>query len=169
MVQISPSTPGVFRPWFSVTRRTARALLLNERVKIRCKAFTLPHFFAFVALTIRIWSRHTFWWAAFQSIESQSTSSRETAPASIPVCAGLFAVICFASFLGLPNFLVMKDQMEVGPLSRRALALICSITEQRLLSPSSYFRRSIGFPYSQLSRCRENDGVSTFYIHTRMT
>jgi hypothetical protein len=63
----------------------------------------------------------------------------------------------------------MKDQMEVGPLSRRALALICSITEQHLLSPSSCFRRSIGIPYGQLSRCRENDGVSTFYIHTQMT
>ena len=28
----------------SVTRFTAKALPLNERVKSRCKAFTLPHF-----------------------------------------------------------------------------------------------------------------------------
>src|SRR5258708_12771121 len=113
MVQISPSTPGVFRPWFSVTRRTARALLLNERVKIRCKALTLPHFFSFVALTIRLWSRHTFCWAAFQSIESQSTSSRETAPASIPVCAGVFALTSFASFLGFPHFPLSQDHLEL--------------------------------------------------------
>jgi len=38
-----PSTPLVRLPWFSVTRRTANALALNERVSRRCKAFTLPH------------------------------------------------------------------------------------------------------------------------------
>ena len=41
--QIAPSTPGVRLPVFSVTRLTARALPLNERVSKRCKAFTLPH------------------------------------------------------------------------------------------------------------------------------
>ncbi len=46
------STPGVFLPWFSVTRLTARALPLNEWVKSRCKAWTLPHLFSFVAFTI---------------------------------------------------------------------------------------------------------------------
>jgi hypothetical protein len=44
--QITLSTPGVFFPWFSVTRRTASALPLNEWVKSRCKALTLPHFFS---------------------------------------------------------------------------------------------------------------------------
>ena len=39
----SPSTPGVRFPWFSVTRRTARALPLNEWVSRCCKALTLPH------------------------------------------------------------------------------------------------------------------------------
>jgi len=41
--QISPSTPGVRLPVFSVTRLTARALPLNERVSKCCKAFTFPH------------------------------------------------------------------------------------------------------------------------------
>jgi hypothetical protein len=50
--QVTLSTPGVFFPWFSVTRLTARALPLNEWVKSRCKAFTLPHLFSFVAFTI---------------------------------------------------------------------------------------------------------------------
>src|SRR5207244_11676135 len=45
--QITLSTPGVFLPWFSVTRRTARALPLNEWVKRRCNACTLPHLFSF--------------------------------------------------------------------------------------------------------------------------
>ena len=44
---------GSLLPLFSVTRRTARALPLNEWVKSRCKAFTLPHLFSFVAFTIR--------------------------------------------------------------------------------------------------------------------
>ena len=35
------STPGVLCPRFSVTRRTASALPQNERVRNRCKAFTL--------------------------------------------------------------------------------------------------------------------------------
>ena len=41
--QVTPSTPGVRLPVFSVTRLTARALPLNEWVSKRCKAFTLPH------------------------------------------------------------------------------------------------------------------------------
>ena len=48
--QMSLSTPGVFLPWFSVTRLTARALPLNEWVSRRCKALTLPHLPSCVAL-----------------------------------------------------------------------------------------------------------------------
>src|SRR5580693_6092622 len=43
--QISWSTPGVFLPLFSVTRRTARTLPLWEWVSKRCRARTLPHAF----------------------------------------------------------------------------------------------------------------------------
>src|SRR2546421_12906174 len=50
-------------------------------------------------------------------MESHSSSPWETAPASLPAGAGVFAAICFVSFLGWPHFLVMKDQMEVCSLS----------------------------------------------------
>ena len=53
-------TPGVFLPWFSVTRLTANAFPLKEWVSRRCKAFTLPHLPSCVAFTIRAWSRRTF-------------------------------------------------------------------------------------------------------------
>src|SRR5258708_11730427 len=106
------STPGVAPPSFSVTRRTANALPLNEWVSRRCKAFTLPHLPSFVAFTIRAWSRRTLWLVAFQSMSCHpSTSSWEAAPV-------LSTVICFASLIGLPNSLVMRDHMEVCPLSR---------------------------------------------------
>lgn len=52
-VQVTLSTPGVFLPWFSVTRLTARALPLYEWVSRCCKACTLCHLPTFVALTIR--------------------------------------------------------------------------------------------------------------------
>ena len=39
--QVTLSTPGVRFPWFSVTRRTANALPLNEWVSRCCKALHL--------------------------------------------------------------------------------------------------------------------------------
>jgi hypothetical protein len=56
------------------------------------------------------------------------------------------------SFLGYSNDLVLKDQMDVCSLSRRAMlsgdsARIRSITEHRSLFPSSCTHPSIGFPY----------------------
>ena len=58
--QVTPSTPGVVLPWFSVTRRTARALPLNEWVSRCCKALPCPSLPSCVAFTIRAWSRRTF-------------------------------------------------------------------------------------------------------------
>ena len=58
--QISPSTPGVDLPLFSVTRRTASALPLNEWVSRRCKDATLFHLPSCVAFTMRAWRRRTF-------------------------------------------------------------------------------------------------------------
>jgi hypothetical protein len=66
------ATPGVFLPWFSVTRRTARALPLNEWVSRCCKACTLCHLPSFVAFMIRACSRRTVSLAAFQLMECQS-------------------------------------------------------------------------------------------------
>src|SRR6266571_2083274 len=98
--QISWSTPGVFLPLFSVTRRTARTLPLYEWVSRCCKACTLPHLLAFVACTIRTWSRRTLRWVACQSMAYHSAASRETAPTACAV------VICFASYADLPSSLV---------------------------------------------------------------
>src|SRR5712692_8562505 len=143
--QVSPSTPGVRLPVFSVTRRTARALPLNEWVSRRCSAFTLPHLPSCVALTIRAWSRRTVRWTVDQLMLCQFTSVWEAAPANV------FAVICFASLLCLPSFLVLKDQTEVCSLSCRMM-LFChaipirSLTERRSLFPFSFARNPLGHP-----------------------
>src|SRR5215475_9892974 len=112
------STPGVFLPWFSVTRRTAKALPLNEWVRRCCKAFTLFHFLACAAFTIRIWSRRTLRWTLGQSMACQSLSTWETAPTSVSVETLFDVVIYSASLISSSNALVMKDLVEVGPLSR---------------------------------------------------
>src|SRR5215470_12012801 len=93
--QISPSTPGVFLPLFSVTRLIANTFALNERVKRRCKALTLPHRLACVALTIRACSRRTFPYALSHLIEDQTTLSLENAP----VCV-VTSVICLSPDAG---------------------------------------------------------------------
>lgn len=92
--QVSPSMPAVLLPRFSVTRRTAKALPLNEWVSRCCKAFTLPHLPASIAFTIRVWSRRTLALTFRQSIWFQSTSWWEDAPA----CSGwATALLCFSS------------------------------------------------------------------------
>src|SRR4030095_3850219 len=90
--QISPSTPGVFLPLFSVTRLIAKALALKERVKRRCKALTLPHRLACVAFTIRACSRRTFRYALLHLIVDQISFSSENAPEYVAI-----PVICFFS------------------------------------------------------------------------
>ena len=59
--QISPSSPGVLLPRFSVTLLTANALPLNEWVSKRCRGLTLRHLPSCTAFTIRAWSRRTVW------------------------------------------------------------------------------------------------------------
>src|SRR5262245_15899247 len=113
--QVTLSTPGVFLPWFSVTRRTARALPLNEWVSRCCKACTCCHLPAFVALTIRACSRHTDSLTVFHGIACQSVEMWETAPAEGS------AVICIASLIGSSRALVHPHRREVCPLSRRGM------------------------------------------------
>jgi hypothetical protein len=64
----------------------------------------------------------------------------------------VFTVICFSSLLGLPSYLVMKDQMEVCPLARGMMSPngstpIRPITEWLSLPPSSFTRNPINSPY----------------------
>jgi hypothetical protein len=77
------STPGVLCPRFSVTRRTANALPLNERVRNLCKAFTLRQFRSFVALAIRICRFRTFPVTLAQSMPCHSIRSAEDADAGL--------------------------------------------------------------------------------------
>ena len=56
----SRSTPAVRAPWFIATRLTADALAENERVRDRCKAFTLRQSLSCVAFAIRICIARTF-------------------------------------------------------------------------------------------------------------
>ena len=77
------STPAVRLPWFSVTRRTARALALNEWVKDLCKAFTLRQSFSCVAFVKRICVVLTLHSTRCQSMACQSCGSREDAESSL--------------------------------------------------------------------------------------
>lgn len=162
---VSLSTPAVFLPWFSVTRRTARALPLNEWVRRCCRAFTLPHFPSCVALTIRAWSRRTFRWTVDQLMVRHFTSVWEAAPANV------FAVICFASCICLPSFFVRKDQTEVCSLSHGMMLSVDAtpihpITGRPSLFPFSFTRNPVSLPRGWLSRCREDYGLPTFRMHT---
>jgi len=60
VLHLTLSTPGVFLPWFSVTRFTAKAFAVNEWVSSHCKDLTLPQRPSRVALTIRACSLLTF-------------------------------------------------------------------------------------------------------------
>src|SRR6266487_7164649 len=132
--QVIPSTPGVRLPRFSVTRRTASALPLNEWVSKRWSALTLPHLPACVAFTIRAWSRRTLRCTAYQSMVCQFIATWEAAPA-----VG-WAVICFASAIGCTSALVRRDLVEVCPLSRAVML-------QPLSAP---LQRGLGFLHAPL-------------------
>jgi hypothetical protein len=68
-----------------------RNLAAVEWVSRCCKARTLPHLLAFVACTIRTWSRRTLRLMVCQSMAYHSAASFETAPTACAV------VICFGS------------------------------------------------------------------------
>jgi hypothetical protein len=51
--------PGVLRPWFSVTRLTASAFALMERVRSFCKRLALRQSPAFAAFAMRACSLPT--------------------------------------------------------------------------------------------------------------
>ena len=54
VLQIWPSTPGVLRPLFSVTRFTASALALNERTSSHCSLPTVRHCWLHAAFAILV-------------------------------------------------------------------------------------------------------------------
>src|SRR5712692_7779971 len=121
---VTLSTPGVFLPWFSVTRLTARALPLYEWVSRCCKACTLCHLPSFVALTIRACSRRTVSVTVFHGMECQSVEMWETAPAEYS------AIICIVPLIGSSSSLVNPHRREVCPLSRRVMLQPVSVPLQ---------------------------------------
>src|SRR2546430_9803404 len=78
-------------------------------------------------------------------MECQFSASWEAAPTegTEAVASDISVVICFASLIVLPSFLVMKDPMEVCPLSREGVPSIRPITGRPLLFPSSFTHISI--------------------------
>jgi hypothetical protein len=77
--QIAPSTPGVHLPWFSVTRFTAKALPLSERMSKRCNAFALRRLPSCHAFTIRTCKLLTRRWQSDQLVSRQSKVGPERA------------------------------------------------------------------------------------------
>ena len=135
------STPAVFFPRFSVTRRTAAALADHERVRDLCKAFTRRQSPSFVAFAILICISRTFRSTRRQSMAFQRCGLPESAESSLQMIASMLL-----SYLeDYPNIkrdnlpprgarwpprgkihiqarsvsrLATKDQLEVCPLSR---------------------------------------------------
>src|SRR5215213_1699853 len=162
--QRTRSTPEVRLPAFSVTRLTASALPLNEQVRRRCKAPTLPHLPARVAFTIRAWSRRTTRSAARQSMACQPAAPRGTAPAGVAA-----AVICPVPCGGSPCSLVIPDPVEVRPLSRGVMSQPLS----RLLRPGVRFLHHPlpAAPSARLAArfpSREDYGLTVFRTTDRM-
>src|SRR5215472_4623028 len=147
--QISRSTPGVFLPLFSVTRRTARTLPLYEWVSRCCKACTLPHLPSFVAFAIRTWSRRTLRSMVGQSMAYHSFASFETAPTACAV------VICFVPLVDLPRCLAMKHHREVCPLSRPVMLSVSQRNQYFLYYRGTFASSLISYPhrYRFTSRC----------------
>jgi hypothetical protein len=118
VLQVTRSTPGGRCPWFSVTRRPAKAVALHAWVSRCCQARTFPHLPACIAFTVRICSRRTVWWTRRPSIACPSRVAWEAAPAGVAT-----AVSGLASGTGWSDALVRKDQTEGCPLSRGVMFL----------------------------------------------
>src|SRR6516165_2017999 len=96
-------------------------------------------------------------------MECQSGARSGAAPAGISA-ADISA--CLPESVGQGS-LVTEDQREVCPLSGRVISpggstLIRSITDRLSLSPSSFTRRPVSFPYESLSPCGRTTGLPRF-------
>jgi len=83
------STPAVRAPWFIATRRTADALADHERVRDRCKAFTLRQSPSCVAFAIRICITRTFRSVRRQSMSPHLCGTPEGADSSSRINASM--------------------------------------------------------------------------------
>lgn len=119
VVQRLPSTPAVLLPRFSVTRRTARSLAEVERVSIRWRAFTFRQLPFLQAFAIRICIARTVRCTRHQSIWCQFCGRWESADVGCSRCSTMLpSSPRIRAYLSLH---AMKDQVEVGSLSRRVM------------------------------------------------
>lgn len=80
---VARSTPGVRRPWFSVTRRTAVALAAVERTSSFCRRVTLRHCLSLAAFAILACILDTAQLVAFQLMECQLLRCEEATSPSM--------------------------------------------------------------------------------------
>lgn len=119
VVQRLPSTPAVLFPRFSVTGRTARSLAEVEHVSIRWRAFTFRQLPFLQAFAIRICITRTVRCTRHQSIWCQFCGRWESADIDCFRCSAMLpSSPRIRAYLSLH---VMKDQVEVGSLSRRVM------------------------------------------------
>lgn len=119
VVQRLPSTPAVLFPRFSVTRRTARSLAEVERVSIRWRFFTFRQLPFLQAFAIRICIARTVRCTRYQSIWCQLCGRWESADIDCSRCSTMLpSTPRIWAYLSLH---AMKDQVEVGSLSRRVI------------------------------------------------
>ena len=93
VLQVSPSTPAVLLPLFSVTRFTAIAFAENERVSSCWSFLTIRQRPSAVAFTIRACKFLTFLWHLAQFMSYQCSKLSEDAIASSTVMQVVVAVI----------------------------------------------------------------------------
>src|SRR5579871_1670114 len=174
--QITPSTPAVFLPGFSVTRLTAIALPENEWVSRCCKALTLPHLPSFLAFT-RVNARREAGgaqragpWALAADARSLEPSANQWQSSSLlygkphpQYCTPLPSSACFLSrFLKLS-----REGRPVGSLlafaSGDVSPRIRAIAARHWLAPTSFTRIPIGLPCGRLSSFEERYGLTMFH------
>lgn len=120
------STPGVRFPWFSVTRFTASAFALNERVSHRCRDFTLRQSPSDVAFAKRCCMIRTFRWIWRQSIAAHSFGACEDAESP-----------CWLiTFIAVPRRLTCRGRISPRRDKLRPFeALICLCSRMATISP----------------------------------
>jgi len=147
--QVSPSTPGVLAPWFSVTRLTANLLAAIEWVSRFCNLLTLPLLPSLSALAICFCRLNTFLLTWFQSVSCQ-----------FEVSVRLTSGIATSVFSWFSELSIMLSFRHSRPGARQHIQ---PITGWPWLFAPSYSLRSWGFLTVALPILGERVGVSTFH------
>ena len=148
--QISPSTPGVRRPRFSVTFLTASSLAEKERVRQRCSCRTRRHCCCPVALAIRSWSLCTRLRTVDQSISVHDTIS-------VGVCTIIGQLYHDARCSVRSGVFAIEDPLDVshpfgvgGDVGSTAASILAATARPSLL-PASYTQPAVTSPCGSVS------------------